>query len=74
MFLQSGTSRIVWSLKNEDPPNGVDGDFIAHDLKGSASVNLMGGLHNATADPPGTKSFNITVNRVKYNNNINDCK
>ena len=65
MFLQSGTSRIVWSLKNEDPPNGVNGSFIAHDLRGSASVNLLGGLRNATADPPGTKSFNLRVNQVQ---------
>lgn len=62
--LQTGTSRVVWSFKEEDPSNGVDGTFTRHDQWGSTSVNLLGGLRNATVDPPGTQSFTFSVNQV----------
>ena len=63
-LLQTGTSRIVWSFKEEDPPNGAEGTFIAHDYKGSRSVNLLGGLLNPPSDPPGTQSFTLAVSNV----------
>ena len=54
----------MWSFKDEDPPNGAEGTFIAHDYKGSRSVNLLGGLLNPPSDPPGTQSFTFAVNQV----------
>ena len=54
----------MWSFKEEDPPNGAEGTFIAHDYKGSRSVNLLGGLLNPPSEPPGTQSFTFAVNQV----------
>ena len=54
----------MWSFKEEDPPNGAEGTFTAHDYKGSRSVNLLGGLLNPPSDPPGTQSFTLAVDQV----------
>lgn len=55
----------MWSFKEQDPPNGADGQFILHDFKGSMSLNLLGGLVNPPSDPPGTESFAIEVENVR---------
>ena len=54
----------MWSFKEEDPPNGADGQFERHDFEGSRSLNLLGGLIDPPADPPGTESFAIEVTNV----------
>ena len=54
----------MWSFKEEDPPNGADGQFERHDFQGSRSLNLLGGLIDPPADPPGTESFAIEVTDV----------
>ena len=54
----------MWSFKEEDPPNGADGTFIAHDFKGSASVNLLGGLLNRPDIPDTTDYFEVLASDV----------
>ena len=60
----------MWSFKEQDPPNGADGQFIPHDFQGTRSLNLLGGLVDPPADPPGTQSFAIEVNNVSYFDSI----
>ena len=54
----------MWSFNEEDPSNGADGRFERHNFQGSRSLNLLGGLIDPPADPPGTESFAIEVNNV----------
>ena len=54
----------MWSFKEEDPPNGADGTFIAHDFKGSVSINLLGELLDSPQIPDDTEYFEFLANNV----------
>ena len=54
----------MWSFKEEDPPNGAEGTFVAHDFKGSASLNLLGGLLDSPHVPDDTEYFEILADNV----------
>ena len=56
----------MWSFKEEDPPNGADGTFVAHDFKGSASLNLLGGLLDRPDVPDTTDYFEVLAENVRY--------
>ena len=67
---QANTARVVYSWNENDPANddAVNGPAY-HTNRGSASLNLLGGLLNMPPDPPAgtTGSFNITVDNVSIN-------
>jgi len=65
-LLQSDTSRVVFSWNDADPtrPDGSDAMYHLVNGRGSASVNLLGGLHNTPPDPSNTRSFTVRVNDV----------
>ena len=58
----------MFSWNDNDPANddAVSGPAY-HSSRGSASLNLLGGLQNMPPDPPAgtTGSFNITVDNVR---------
>ena len=62
---------MVWSFKEEDPPiSAVEEPFAAHDYKGTASLNLLGGLLDRPQDPPGTKNFTVGTDNVSMHSYI----
>ena len=43
--LQADTSRVVWSYHSHDPSSEEELRSLQHERKGSASLNLLGGLN-----------------------------
>ena len=64
--VQADTARIVWSYHSEDPsdPSNID----RHEKKGSASLNLLGGLNTVEKDREGSQSFLIANENVSAKN------
>ena len=67
--MQANTARVVFSWNDNDPANDdPDSGPMYHgsNNRGSASLNLLGGLINMPPEPQAgtTGSFNITVNNV----------
>ena len=67
--MQANTARVVFSWNENDPTNDdAETGLVYHGFnnRGSASLNLLGGLINIPADPPAESigSFNVTVNNV----------
>ena len=63
--LQSETARVIWSFHSTADPTSEDIPFdLIHSYKGSASLNLLGGLPSAAPDPDDLQYYDITVDRV----------
>ena len=65
-LLQANTARVVFSWNDNDPtmPDGSDAMQHTTNDRGSASLNLLGGLRSIPPDPSDTRSFAFTVNNV----------
>ena len=63
---QANTARVVFSWNDVDPtmPDGSDAMYHGTTGRGSASLNLLGGLPDPPPDPSDTRSFTFTVNNV----------
>ena len=61
---QPNTARVVYSWNDNDPTTQDGSDAMRHTTRGSASVNLLGGLTNLPPDPSDTRSFTFRVNNV----------
>lgn len=59
---QADTARVIYSWHDEDP---ADRDSLAkHRVRGSRSVNLLGGLQNPPNDPELLSNFIIAAEDV----------
>ena len=63
--MQADTSRVVWSFQANDPTDPLGNTAMFHDHMGVSSLNLLGGLTNAPADPNDVQSFDIGVTNVR---------
>jgi len=64
-LLQPDTSRVVFSWNDADPTRPDGSDAMYHQMnRGSASVNLLGGLPNPPPAPADSEEFFIGVNSV----------
>ena len=68
-MLQANTARVIFSWNendpaNDDPENGPVYHGVSN--RGSASLNLLGGLIDMPPEPPADTvgSFNVTVDNV----------
>ena len=63
--MQSETARVLWSFHATTDPTSEDipRDLI-HTYKGSVSLNLLGGLPSAAADPEDIQTYDINVDSV----------
>ena len=68
ILIQANTARVVFSWNDRDPENDdpETGPMYHGNNRGSASLNLLGGLVNPPPEPPADMvgSFNITVQNV----------
>lgn len=64
LFVQTQTTLVVFSWNDMDPTAEDGSDAIQHQIRGSASVNLLGGLIDPPTEPSDTRSFTLTVNNV----------
>jgi len=68
-LLQSATARVVWSFHSSmdpTPPDGADAVWHGATNRGSASVNLLGGLSTANREPLERENFlDITVSHIQ---------
>jgi hypothetical protein len=63
--INSDTARVLWSFHATTDPTSEDIPFdLIHSYKGSASLNLLGGLPSAAPDPDDLQYYDITVDRV----------
>ena len=62
--MQTQTTLVVFSWNDADPTAEDGSDAMQHQIRGSASVNLLGGLINPPPEPSDTRSFTMTVNNV----------
>lgn len=60
--LQADTARVIWSYHSNDPTS--DSGIPEHEAKGSASLNLLGGLAEERVEP-NSQDFSILVNNVR---------
>ena len=71
--LQPNTARVVFSWNDNDPVNddAESGPMYHSANRGSASLNLLGGLVNPPLPPSADMigSFNVTVDNVSYKKN-----
>ena len=50
-MLQPDTARVVFSWNDADPTAPDGSDAMYHQTRGSASINLLGGLRSTPPDP-----------------------
>ena len=62
--MQASTTRVIFSWNDNDPSTPDGSDAMQHQARGSASLNLLGRLHNIPPEPSDTRSFKFTVNNV----------
>ena len=67
LMLQPDTARVVFSWNDADPTAPDGSDAMYHQTRGSASINLLGGLRNPQPDSSNTSSFTFRVNNVRRN-------
>lgn len=68
LLVQTQTTLVVFSWNDNDPTAEDGSDATRHQTRGSASVNLLGGLVNPPPEPSDTQSFTLTVNNVCNDN------
>lgn len=64
LFLQTQTTPVVFSWNDNDPTAEDGSDATRHQIRGAASVNLLGGLVNPPPEPSDTQSFTLRANNV----------
>ncbi len=64
LFVQVGTTRIIWSFSNNDPSDPLGETAVAHNYQGSVSINLLGGLASPPSEPADLQSFDLTISDV----------
>jgi len=57
---------VVFSWNDADPTAPDGSDARQHQTRGSASVNLLGGLPDPPPEPSDSEDFFIGVNSVSY--------
>ena len=62
--MQANTARVVFSWNDNDPTTPDRNDAMRHMVRGSASLNLLGGLPDPPPEPADTRSFTFRVNNV----------
>ena len=62
--MQANTARVIFSWNDNDPTTPDGSDAMQHMVRGSASLNLLGGLLDPPPEPADTRSFTFTVNNV----------
>ena len=62
---QANTARVIFSWNDVDPTMPDGSDAMQHTTRGSASLNLLGGLSDPPPEPSDTRSFAFTVNNVR---------
>ena len=73
IVLQANTARVIFSWNDVDPtmPDGSDAMYHTTTGRGSASVNLLGGIPDPPPEPSDSETFFIGVDSVStYTNNI----
>ena len=55
---------MIFSWNDVDPTAPDGSDAIQHETRGSASLNLLGGLPNPPPEPSDSEEFFIGVNNV----------
>ena len=69
-FFQPETARVIWAFHATDDPTSEELTFsLIHSEKGSASLDLLGGLPDVAPDPADLKNFDLTVDDVS-----NSCR
>ena len=63
-LVQANTARVIFSWNDNDPTTPDGSDAMQHMVRGSASLNLLGGLTDPPPEPADTRSFTFTVNNV----------
>ena len=57
---------MVWSFRGQDPTGPTGADALQHDRRGTASVNLLGGLPTGNREFSGDELFfDVLVNDVR---------
>ena len=64
--MQPNTARVIFSWNDNDPATQDGSDAMQHVIRGSASLNLLGGLPDPPTEPNDTRSFQFTVNNVCF--------
>ena len=62
--MQANTARVIFSWNDNDPTTPDGSDAMRHMVRGSISINLLGGLPDPPPEPSDTRSFTFTVNNV----------
>ena len=71
--LQANTARVIFSWNDVDPTMPDGRDAMRHTTRGSASVNLLGGLPDPPPVPSDSETFFIGVENVStYTNNMQE--
>ena len=65
-LVQANTARVIFSWNDNDPTTQDGSDAMYHTTngRGSASLNLLGGLPDPPPEPADTRSFTFRVNNV----------
>ena len=60
--MQADTSRVIWARHSSDPTS--ESAIPTHEAKGSASLNLLGGLTVDRVEPD-SADFTVLANNVR---------
>ncbi len=59
--IQADTARVIWSYRSSDPTS--ESDIRGHEVAGSTSLNLLGGLPQERVEP-NSADFTILTSNV----------
>ena len=64
ILLQAETARVIFSWNDVDPTMPDGSDASRHMTRGSASLNLLGGLPDPPPEPSDSETFFVGVDSV----------